>query len=107
MAFDPSPSGWFSGLTVSATELTIPFSSLNDLNQTKSDPDTGDIREIVYNFCEAFADKWTTTSSADRPSQLTITSSTSVSTSGTQEILTKIYSIRVSLLVDDVSLVSE
>jgi len=107
MAFDPSPSGWFSGLTVSATELTIPFSSINDLNQTKSDPDTGDIREIVYNFCEAFADKWTTTASADRPSQLTITSSTSVSTSGTQEILTKIYSIRVSLLVDDVSLVSE
>lgn len=107
MAFDPSPTGWFSGLTASSTELTIPFASLNSLDQTKSDPDTGDVREIVYNFCEAFADKWTSTASTDRPEQLTITTSTSVSTVGTQEVLSKIYTIRVALSVQDVTIVEE
>ncbi len=107
MAFLPAPSGWFSGLTVSATELTIPFSALNSLDDTKSDPTTGDVREVVYNFCEAFSDKWATTATADRPQNLTISSSTSVSSSGGEETLTKIYTIRVSLAVDDVSLVEE
>ena len=107
MAFDPSPSGWFSGLSVSATDITIPFASLNSLDDTKADPDTGDIREVVYNFCEAFADAWSSTTSADRPEQLTITTSTSVTTTGAEEILTKIYTIRVALSVDDVSLVAE
>ena len=85
MAFDASPSGWFSGISVSPTELTIPFSSLNNLDDTKADPSTGDVREIVYNFCEAFADAWAGTSTANRPSQLTINTSTSVTTSGTEE----------------------
>lgn len=107
MAFDPSPSGWFSGLSVSPTELTIPFSSLNNLDDTKADPDTGDIREVVFNFCEAFADAWANTSSANRPSQLTINTSTSVTTSGAEEVLTKIYTIRVALAVDNVSIVTE
>jgi hypothetical protein len=107
MAFNPAPTGWFSGISVSATELTIPFTALNTLDDTKADPTTGDVREIVYNFCEAFSDKWATTTSADRPDQLTLNTSTSVTTSGAQEILTKIYTIRVALTVDDVSIVEE
>lgn len=107
MPFNPAPTGWFSGISVSATELTIPFSALNSLDQTKADPDAGDVREIVYNFCEAFSDKWATTPSSNRPDQLTINTSTSVTTSGTEEILTKIYTIRVALTVDDVSIVEE
>jgi hypothetical protein len=107
MVFDPAPSGWFSGISVSSTELTIPFAALNSLDQTKSDPTTGDVREVVYNFCEAFSDKWISTTAANRPQNLTISSSTSVSSSGGEEVLTKIYTIRVALAVDDVSLVEE
>lgn len=107
MAFDPAPSGWFSGLTASSTELTIPFASLNNLDQTKSDPSTGDVREVVYNFCEAFADSWSAAVVDDRPEQLTISTSTSVTTSGSEEVLTKIYTIRVALSVADVTLVNE
>lgn len=107
MAFNPAPTGWFSGLSVSATELTIPFSSLNLLDDTKADPTSGDVREIMYNFCEAFADKWSSTTAANRPSQLTINTSTSVTTSGTEEIITKIYTIRVALSVDSVNIVDE
>jgi hypothetical protein len=107
MAFSPAPTGWFSGLSVSGTDITIPFASLNTLDDTKADPSTGDVREIVYNFCEAFSDKWQALASADRPEQLTVTTSTSVTSSGGEDILTKIYTIRVALTVEDVSIVSE
>lgn len=107
MAFDPAPSGWFTGLTVSPTGLTIPFSSLNSLDDIKADPSTGDVREIIYNFCEAFADNWANKASADRPTELTINTSTSVSTVGADEVLTKIYTIRVALSVENVTLVEE
>lgn len=107
MAFDPAPSGWFPGLTNSATELTIPFTALNQLTQADSDPSTGDIREIVYNFCEAFNDKWTSTEQADRPDKTTISTSTSVQTVSGNEVLTKIYTIRVELDVDSVDVSDE
>ena len=107
MAFNPAPTGWFSGLSVTATDMTIPFSALNTLDDTKSDPSTGDVREIIFNICEAFSDKWQSTTSADRPDQLTINTSTSVTSSGGIDVLTKIYTIRVALTVEDVSIVSE
>jgi len=107
MAFDPSPSGWFSGLTVSATELTIPFASLNDLNQTKAHPDTGDIREVIFNICESFSDTWATTPTADRPAKTTISTTSSISSADGVDTITKIYTIRVQLSVDDVSVSGE
>lgn len=107
MAFDASPSGWFSGLTASATELTIPYSSLNDLDQTKADPDTGDIREIIYNICEAFSDAWSNTATADRPEKTTISTGTSVTSTGGVDTLTKTYTIRVTLDIDSVSVSGE
>ena len=107
MAFDPAPTGWFPGLTNSATALTIPFTALNQLTQADSDPSTGDVREIVYNFCEAFTDKWADTTDADRPEKTTISTSTSVQTVGGSEILTKIYTIRVELDIDSVDVSDE
>jgi len=107
MAFDPAPSGWFPGLTNSATELTIPFTALNDLTQADSDPSTGDIRAIVYNFCEAFNDKWAATAEEDRPDKTTINASTSVQTASGSEVLTKIYTIRVELDVSAVDVSDE
>lgn len=107
MAFNPAPSGWFPGLTNSATELTIPFTALNQLTQADSDPSTGDIREIVFNFCEAFSDKWAATADADRSEKTTISTSTSIQTVGGSEILTKIYTIRVELDVDSVDISDE
>jgi len=107
MAFDPAPSGWFPGLTNSATELTIPFTALNQLTQADSDPSTGDIREIVFGFCEAFSDQWVATAEADRPDKTTINRSTSVQSVGGTEVLTKIYTIRVELDVDSVDVSDE
>ncbi len=107
MAFAAAPSGWFSGLSASATELTIPYSALNSLNQTKADPTTGDVREIVYNFCEAFSDKLAVTGADDKAEQLTMTTSTSVTSSGGTDTMTKIYTVRVNLTVDTVVIPDE
>jgi len=107
MAFDPAPSGWFPGITNSATELTIPFTSLNQLTQADTDPATGDVREIVYHFCEAFSDQWANTADADRPDKATISTSTSVQTVSGSEVLTKIYTIRVELDVGAVDVSDE
>lgn len=107
MAFDSSPSGWFAGLTASATELTIPYTALNDLTETKSHPDTGDVREVIYNICEAFSDKWANTAEADRPDKATITTSSSIRSSLGVDTITKIYTIRVELAVDEVSVSTE
>lgn len=107
MAFDPAPSTWFSGLTNSVSAITIPYTALNGLSQADADPSTGDVREVVFGFCEAFSDQWASTATADRPDKATITTSTSVSTSGGQEVLTKIYTIRVELDVDAVDVSAE
>jgi len=107
MAFDAAPSGWFSGLSASATELTIPYASLNELNQTKADPTTGDIREVIYNICESFSDTWVNTASEDRPAKTTITTGTRVTSSGGVDVLTKTYTIRVTLDIDSVSVSGE
>jgi|TARA_B100001094_G_C17962415_1_gene686119 hypothetical protein len=107
MAFSAAPTGWFPGLSASATELTIPYSSLNSLTQSKSDPTTGDVRDIIYNICEAFSDKLANTATADQANQLTMSTSTSVTSSGGTDTMTKIYTVRVNLSVDDVSIPSE
>lgn len=107
MAFDPAPSGWFPGLTNSATSVTIPFAALNDVSEANTDPATGDVRTLVYSFCEAFSDQWASTASADRPEKATISTSTSVQTEAGSEIITKIYTIRVELDVDSVSVSDE
>jgi hypothetical protein len=107
MAFNPAPSGWFPGLTASSTALTIPYSSLNNLTQANADPSTGDVRAIIYSICEAFSDKWSTTDSEDRPSQTTIVTSQSISSSQGEDFVTKNYTIRVSLDIDSVSVSDE
>tara|TARA_Y100000385_G_C12858443_1_gene536142 strand:+ start:312 stop:635 length:324 start_codon:yes stop_codon:yes gene_type:complete len=107
MAFAPAPSGWFPGLTNSASDVTIPFTALNGITEAATEPDTGDIRDIVYNFCEAFSDQWASTASDDRPEKTTISTSASITTSGGSEVLTKIYTIRVELDVDAVSVSDE
>lgn len=107
MPFNSSPNVWFSGLTVDSSGVTFPYSSMDNLTQADSDPTTGDMREIVFGFCEALADNMALTATADRPSQLSVTRTATVSTVSGQDILTKTYTIRVNLDIDDVSVVSE
>lgn len=73
MPFNPAPSGYFSGINTGAvvssvTGVFIPWSSLENFNASTS----GDIRQLVYSFNEAVADEYLSLTSADRPSQMTI-----------------------------------
>lgn len=107
MAFNSSPNVWFSGLTADASGVTLPYSAMNNLTQVDADPTTGDMREIVFGFCESLADSMALTATADRPSQLNVTRTATVSTVSGQDILTKTYTIRLNLDIEDVSVASE
>ena len=104
MAFDPVPSTWFSGITQTSTGITIPYTALNELNQTKA---TNDVREILFNFCEAFFDTWDATASEDRPAEMTCIRSASLRQTTTDDIITKQYTIRVNVVPDSLDVVSE
>lgn len=107
MAFSASPNVWFSGVTSDASGITFPYSAMNGLLQADADPTTGDMREIVFAFCEELSNNMAATVTADRPNQLTVSRSASVSTVSGQDILTKTYTIRVNLDIDDVSVAAE
>ena len=47
MAFNPAPSGWFSGVTSTGSGITFPFDSLNSLTSGNANPVTGDMREVM------------------------------------------------------------
>ena len=73
MPFNPAPSGYFPGINTGAvvssvTGVFIPWSSLENFNASTS----GDIRQLVYAFNEAVADEYLSLTSANRPSQMTI-----------------------------------
>lgn len=73
MPFNPAPSGYFPGINTGAvvssvTGVFIPWSSLENFNVSTS----GDIRQLVYAFNEAVADEYLSLTSANRPSQMTI-----------------------------------
>ena len=73
MPFNPAPSGYFPGINTGAvvssvTGVFIPWSSLENFNASTS----GDIRQLVYAFNEAVADQYLSLTSANRPSQMTV-----------------------------------
>lgn len=97
MAFNPSPTGYFNGIqnlasgnSVSTSGVFLPYSSLESYNTTTS----GDVRQLIYSFVEAVADEYLSLVSADRPSQLTLSRSSTVPS---DNILRKTYSITVNL----------
>lgn len=102
--FDPTPSTWFSGISTTSTAITIPYTALGDLNQTKAN---SDVREIVFNFMEGIFDKYGSVDTADRPSELTMSRSASVSQTSTGDIITKSYTIRVNVVPDSLDVASE
>lgn len=73
MSFNPAPSGYFPGINTGAvvssvTGVFIPWSSLENFNSATS----GDIRQLVYAFNEAVADTYLNLSTANRPSEMSI-----------------------------------
>lgn len=76
MAFNAAPSGYFPGINTGAivggaTGVFIPYEDLENYDTSTS----GDIRQLVYAFNEAVADTYLSLSTANRPSEMTISRS--------------------------------
>lgn len=81
MPFNPSPTGYFNGIlnlasgdTVATSGVFLPYASLESYNPSTS----GDIRQLVYSFVEAVYDEYASLATADRPSQMTVSRTSSV-----------------------------
>jgi hypothetical protein len=84
MAFAPEPTGWITGIayrttgqTVAANSLVIPLSSLPLLVSTEITGASADIRKVYLAMADALYNAYNAKASADQPSQMQATRSTS------------------------------
>lgn len=97
MPFNPSPTGYFTGIqntasgdAVTTSGVFIPYINLESYNTTTS----GDIRQLVYSFLEKVSDTYFSLATADRPSQLTINKSAVIPNDNT---IRNTYTISINL----------
>lgn len=107
MAFNPSPTGYFpsweilsSGDTATSSGVFISFSDFD----TYDTATTGDVRQLLYSFVEAYTDEHLSLVTADRPTQVTITRTQSVPE---EDVIRKTYSITINLEVAGVTVADE
>ena len=107
MAFDPSPTGYFSSWEIMASgdmaSSSGVFISFDDFD-TYNSATTGDVRQLLYSFVEAYTDRHLTLVTADRPTQVTITRTSSVPA---EDVIRKTYSITINLEVAGVTVADE
>lgn len=107
MAFNPSPTGYFPSWTILASGGSAPdsgvFIAYSDFD-TYNSATTGDVRQLLYSFVEAYTDTHLGLVSADRPSQVTISRTQSVPE---EDTIRKTYSITINLAVEGVTVASE
>lgn len=89
MAFSPVPTNWFSGWSEDATNITVPIATFPELTAAEADGATGDIRKILYALCAKCWSIWNALATADRPTKMTLTTSSSVD--ATTGIITNVY----------------
>ena len=80
MAFDPKPSTWIPGWTLSGSNITINTltTAFPEMTTAEANATTGDIRKVMYAICDALYTNWNTTATLDRPTKMTISRTSSV-----------------------------
>ena len=88
MAFDPAPSTWLgAGYSLGTNQAIFNTSThgtpcLASCSSTNANATTGDIRTIVFAFCNKIYKSWVATASADRPARMTVTRNSSEDSGG-------------------------
>lgn len=107
MAFNPSPTGYFPSWTILASGDSSPdsgvFIAYSDFESYNAST-TGDVRQLLYSFVEAYTDEHLSLATADKPSQVTITKTQSVPE---EDVVRKTYSITINLAVAGFTVVDE
>lgn len=92
MAFNPLPTAWLENWSSDGTEISVPIATFPQLTSAEASTTTGDIRKILFAFCEKIAASWNNTPSVDRPAKWTVTSAATVDTATGQ--ITRTYTLR-------------
>lgn len=107
MAFNPSPTGYFPGITtlasgdaVGTSGVFFPYSSLESYNPNTS----GDVRQLIYSIVEAAYDEYSSLATADKPTKLAITRSSSIPS---DNVIRNSYGVTVFLSYSGLSVTSE
>lgn len=102
MAFDPSPTGYFSnGYQTTGGNITIVSGALEAVRVNPAA--TGDIQDVVYSILESVANRYAAITVADDlPPNMTITRSSSVPTNDT---IRKSYTVTLTLSLPDTQVV--
>ena len=106
MPFNPAPSAWITGYALAGSDVTIPVSGLPGLTVAEANAgSTGDIRKVAYGFNEALYQEWASLATADKPTNMTLSRSTS--RNETTGIATVTYSTRFNMQINDLEVVDE
>jgi maltose-binding protein MalE len=100
MPFNPSPTGYFPGLTTSSSGVFIPYTALESYKVNTS----GDVRQLAYSFLDAFTNKYNSLLTADKTDKIAITSSW---TAQSETVLRKVYNYSFNLAFSGISVQSE
>lgn len=97
MAFNPSPTGYFSGIlnlasgnSVNTSGVFIPYDSLESYNVSTS----GDIRQLAYSFINALTAEYNSLATVDKPTKMTISKSSFIPS---ENIIRNTYSVTFNL----------
>jgi len=82
MAFSKVPTNWLANWSEDGTNITVPLATFPQLTAAEADATSGDIRDIAYAICHKLDAAWAAKAVADRPSQWSQSSATSVDTNG-------------------------
>lgn len=99
MAFDPSPTGYFpninvTGVIAGVTGVFIPYDDLESFDYTVATSESGDIRQFMYSVIEGYADRHFALSSTNRPSQITLSRTSTVPS---DDVVRKVYSFTINV----------
>jgi len=116
MAFNPTPSGWLTGYTLSGSGTTAAISfgingntavgaTLPEITAAEANATTGDIRKIYYGIVEQLYQSFLGKAIADRPNRMTISKGSGVD--ATTGLITTTYTIQFVLAATGLDVTSE
>jgi hypothetical protein len=96
MAFDPAPTEVIASWSEDGTNVTFPIASLPELTAAEADATTGDNRKVLHAFMERFFAWYNGLATADKPTQLSVSRSSSPPNQTTGYI-TRTFTVRMTL----------
>lgn len=105
MAFNPAPTQVIASWSEDGTNVTFPIASVPELTAAEADATTGDSRKVIFALMEKFYQWYLGLATADRPTKLTI--SRSSSTDDATNLTTRYYTVSVVTSASGVEVTAE